>query len=50
MIYAFWLGFKDGLENPYDLTSGITWDNSRWISEAYDRGVNLGQWVAKRRK
>lgn len=39
---AFRRGFLDGLETPDELGSGMTYDNLA-LSEAYDKGVNLGQ-------
>lgn len=44
MRKAFWLGVKDGLESPYDLSMGMTWDDAD-KNEAYDHGVNVGQWL-----
>lgn len=44
---AYALGYKDGFEQPDELTSGLTWTNPL-LNEAYDRGVNAGQADAKR--
>lgn len=43
---AFHLGVRDGREQPYDLTSGMTYP-SPTLNEAYDSGVNYGQAAAK---
>ncbi len=40
---AFILGYQDGLEQPFDLTSGLTWEDNPALNEAYDHGVNAGQ-------
>jgi len=41
------MGFLDGMESPFGLGVGFTWDTDPdWrfdFNEAYDRGVNLGQ-------
>lgn len=42
---AFVLGVFDGLDRPYELISGITW-NDQATNEEYDRGVNIGQAIA----
>lgn len=42
-IYAWVLGVKDGFDSPWDLGSGITWDDDHLMNEAYDAGVNFGQ-------
>lgn len=44
---AFLLGVKDGWDSPYDLGSGLTWDDpsQEYLNERYDRGVNLGQLI-----
>jgi hypothetical protein len=39
---AWRAGILDGWEQPDDLTSGLTYDNPG-LSEAYDRGANIGQ-------
>ena len=44
-IRAWWLGFKDGWESPHDLGSGLTWENDQDLNEAYDTGVNWGQFL-----
>lgn len=40
---AFVSGLKDGWRQPYDLTSGLTWENDHRLNLAYDHGVNYGQ-------
>lgn len=40
----WWLGFKDGIKQPFYLSSGITWEDE-WKNLAYDFGVNWGQLV-----
>ena len=47
-FHAFRLGFADGWEQPDDLTSGLTWPNDQGCNEAYDHGVNIGQWFGQR--
>lgn len=42
---AYMLGIKDGLENPYELTSGVSWNEGDSRNEVYDLGANLGQAV-----
>ena len=39
---AYDLGVQDGLENPHDLSMGMTWEDDQDMNEAYDRGVNAG--------
>jgi len=41
-IKAITLGVADGWKQPYDLTSGMTW-NDPDLNEIYDRSVNVGQ-------
>lgn len=45
--HAYSLGFIDGYNNPYDLTSGITWDETvpdhEALNESYDEGATDGQ-------
>ena len=40
-------GVLDGLAQPYDLTSGLTWKGNRLANESYDWGVNIGQALAR---
>ena len=47
-IQAFLMGVKDGLDQPYELTMGITWVGNFALNNWYDRGVNLGQRIGKR--
>jgi hypothetical protein len=44
LLFAFRTGFVDGLEQPYELTSGMTWHDPL-MNEVYDHGVNCGQRV-----
>lgn len=44
--HAFQNGFRDGWNQPIDLSVGMTYPCSR-CNEAYDRGVNLGQMIGK---
>ncbi len=46
-VRAVWLGVKDGLRQPYELTSGITWDDYQDLNLAYDKGANLGQKIGR---
>jgi hypothetical protein len=41
LIIALTCGIRDGWQQYQDFTSGITFP-SRLLSEAYDRGVNIG--------
>lgn len=43
MYKAYLSGLKDGFNNPYELGSGLTWEDSQDNNEAYDTGVNHGQ-------
>lgn len=46
---AFALGVREGHASPRDLAVGMTYDHpDTWRSRAYDRGVNLGQRIARR--
>jgi hypothetical protein len=45
MIRAFWQGMKDGFNEPYDLSSGMTYEDRPQLNEVYDYGVNLGQFL-----
>ena len=47
LLLAFKLGFRDGRENPNDLSSGLTWEDDQGMNEAYDHGVNVGQFVGR---
>jgi hypothetical protein len=47
LLYAWYLGLKDGLANPFELTSGITWEDDQGKNEAYDYGVNAGQRIGR---
>jgi hypothetical protein len=50
ILLAYWLGFKDGFENPYDLAFGYTWptrERGADLNVVYDNGVNFGQWIGK---
>lgn len=46
-IRPYIYGIKDGLSSPYDLSSGITWENDQSANEAYDAGANVGQLIGK---
>ena len=46
LVKAYYMGVRDGWEQPYDLTMGWTFED-RLVCEAYDRGVNFGQWAGK---
>lgn len=41
------LGIQDGIEQPYDLSSGMTWERDQGANEAYDRGANMGQLIGR---
>ena len=45
-LRAFYFGACDGIDQPRDLSSGMTWDD-REMNEVYDRGVNVGQALAR---
>lgn len=47
ILKAFRLGFVDGWRQPFDLTSGITWEDSDTLNEAYDWGANFGQFAGQ---
>lgn len=46
-LSAFEQGVRDGLDQGDEFTSGVTYQRAS-LNEAYDRGVNLGQELAKR--
>ena len=46
-IQAFLMGVKDGLDQPYELTMGITWVGNFALNNWYDQGVNLGQRIGR---
>jgi hypothetical protein len=46
-LRAWWLGVRDGWESPDDLSMGMTWPGDDPRNEAYDRGVNAGQFVGR---
>jgi hypothetical protein len=43
MIRAFLAGLADGWDQPRYLSVGLSFGDSR--DEAYDRGVNVGQFI-----
>jgi hypothetical protein len=45
-LKAFRLGIVDGWQEPWELSSGITWPDWK-LNECYDMGVNVGQWVGR---
>lgn len=45
-LRAFLLGVRDGLESPYDLSMGLTWEHDQLANERYDLGVNVGMALA----
>lgn len=42
LAYAWRMGVRDGWEQPYELSCGLTFDDLD-ACDAYDFGVNLGQ-------
>jgi hypothetical protein len=44
-IMTYKQGVVDGLEEPYDLSCGMTYSDER--NEIYDRGANMGQWIGR---
>ena len=46
LLRAFYLGTRDGIAQPHYLTSGVTWTDGK-MNEVYDRGVNVGQALAR---
>mgnify|MGYP000072426807 CR=1 FL=1 len=44
---AFLQGVVDGLDQPDELTSGMTYTKDRNCQQAYDEGANLGQAVGR---
>jgi hypothetical protein len=46
LLRAFYLGTRDGIAQPHYLTSGMTWTDGK-MNEVYDRGVNVGQALAR---
>lgn len=47
-LRAYLQGVVDGLEQPHDLTSGMSYGDDR--DEIYDRGANMGQWLGRIRR
>ncbi len=43
---VFAIGVRDGFNQPHDLTSGMSY-SSQEKNEAYDTGVNYGQWFGR---
>lgn len=48
MLRAYLLGVKDAFEQGV-LNEGRTWSDER-LNEAYDRGANLGEFLARARR
>ena len=46
LLRAFYLGTRDGIAQPHYLTSGMSWTDGK-MNEVYDRGVNVGQALAR---
>lgn len=44
-IRPFLLGVRDGWQQPFELSSGMTWDDDQGANEFYDCGVNVGQFI-----
>jgi len=45
-LRAFYFGTRDGIAQPHYLTSGMSWTDGK-MNEVYDRGVNVGQALAR---
>jgi hypothetical protein len=45
LFKAIKTGLVDGFEQPYELTMGMTWEDSDTLNRAYDHSVNVGQSV-----
>lgn len=45
-LKAFWIGVKDGWQQPIELSMGMSYDYER-LNEVYDHGANLGQWLGR---
>lgn len=45
-IRAWRTGLIDGLEQPHDLTMGMSYNDDR-RNESYDAGVNVGQAIGR---
>lgn len=43
---AFWTGLRDGVDQPYDLSMGMSYDDDR-LQASYDYGANVGQRVGR---
>jgi len=39
-------GLTDGFGQPWDLTSGMTYDQP-WRNELYDISATVGQWIGR---
>ena len=48
-VRAWKIGVQDGLSEPYDLGSGMTYECVR-LNAVYDMGANFGQWLGQRRE
>ena len=46
-LRVFWTGVRDGWDSPYDLGSGLTFEDSPTLNEVYDQGVNVGHAVGR---
>lgn len=51
LVKAFFQGVEDGIAEPEELSSGMTWGSevphNNILNEAYDAGVNIGQMIGK---
>jgi hypothetical protein len=45
-LRALILGFKDGWDQPWDLTIGWTFDSMR-LNTTFDYAANAGQWTGR---
>lgn len=46
IVSAYLLGVKEGFLNPYGVAVGMTYEDDS-LSEAYDRGLNLGERIGR---
>lgn len=47
LFKVFWFGVREGYEDGRGFGCGLTWSGDQGKNEAYDHGVNIGQFFAR---